>query len=117
MGASVSTVSVVIPTFNRGDKLASVLDCLLASDHERIEEIGLIVVDDGLRVPARLPVSSRNVSSPLTPACCYQENTVRLRHGTEATAIIGEGELNSHQGERFDMGCITVSDAARTGKV
>jgi glycosyltransferase involved in cell wall biosynthesis len=70
----VSAVSVVMPTFNCSDKLASVLDCLLASDHEGLDEIEVVVVDDGSRIPARSIVLSRKVSSPFTLACVYQAN-------------------------------------------
>lgn len=63
-----------MPTFNRNDKLARVLDCLLASDHEGLNEIEVIVVDDGSRIPARLIVLSRKVCSPFTLAYVYQDN-------------------------------------------
>jgi glycosyltransferase involved in cell wall biosynthesis len=45
-------VSVVVPTYNRGPKLRNTLECLLRSDLAGIDQIELIVVDDGSQEPA-----------------------------------------------------------------
>jgi glycosyltransferase involved in cell wall biosynthesis len=48
----VSIVSVVVPTYKRGEALGTVLDRLLASDRQGLAEVEIVVVDDGSPVPA-----------------------------------------------------------------
>jgi hypothetical protein len=67
-------VSVVIPTYNRGDALAPTLDALVASDLNQVGEIEIIVVDDGSPVPARSVVDSRIVSQAISLRCIRQTN-------------------------------------------
>jgi glycosyltransferase involved in cell wall biosynthesis len=44
-------VSVVIPTYGRGDRLGATLDALLASDTSGLDAVDIIVVDDGSPKP------------------------------------------------------------------
>lgn len=67
-------VSVVIPTYNRNDTLARVLACLRRADCEGIEEVEVIVVDDGSPVPARPVVEALKFGPPFQFHCVRQEN-------------------------------------------
>ncbi len=67
-------VSVVVPTCNRGPKLAATLDRLLQSETSDLDEIEIIVVDDGSPVPAEPVVASRRAVSPFSLRCIRQSN-------------------------------------------
>src|SRR5437764_495728 len=46
------TLSVVVPTYNRGDRLGATIDHLLACETGSLGEVEVIVVDDGSAAPA-----------------------------------------------------------------
>jgi glycosyltransferase involved in cell wall biosynthesis len=70
----VSAVSIVIPTYNRGETLGPMLDRLLASDCQGLEEVEIVVVDDGSPVPTRPIVNARQVPARFTLKYVRQEN-------------------------------------------
>lgn len=67
-------VSVVIPTFNRGDKLRKTLDALLLSERLGVASLEIVVVDDGSRVPASVIVRSYEPEDGTTIRCIRQDN-------------------------------------------
>lgn len=67
-------VSIVLPTYNRGPKLAATLDHLLASEVEGLEEVEIIVVDDGSPISAASLVGSKAVPSPFSLRLLRQDN-------------------------------------------
>jgi len=70
----VNDITIVVPTYNRGEALGAILEGLLASDHNGLGEIEIIVVDDGSPLPAAPVVSSRKVPPGFTLKCVRQEN-------------------------------------------
>jgi len=70
----VSAVSVVVPTYNRGEALGAVLDRLLASDRQGLGQVDIVVVDDGSLLPAVAIVNARQAPPGLTLKCVRQEN-------------------------------------------
>lgn len=68
-------VTVVIPTYHRGTKLALTLDRLLASDTDGMEVVEIIVVDDGSPVPVAPHLAARSVSAPFTLRSIRQSNS------------------------------------------
>jgi hypothetical protein len=73
-GPSGVAVSVVIPTFNRGEKLGETLDHLLRSDTTGLGRIEVIVVDDGSDLPAEPVVTARRPPPPFSLRCVRQPN-------------------------------------------
>jgi glycosyltransferase involved in cell wall biosynthesis len=71
----VNSVSVVVPTYNRGEALGLVLDRLLASDLQGLTEIEIVVVDDGSAAEAAPVVGARKAPPGFTLKCVRQENT------------------------------------------
>ena len=67
-------VSVVIPTYNRPDQLRRVIACVLESETDGIENIEIIVVDDGSTTPVKSSIESVVVSSPFSLKYIYQSN-------------------------------------------
>jgi glycosyltransferase involved in cell wall biosynthesis len=67
-------VSIVIPTFNRGDKLAVTVQALLANDPTGLDEIEIIVVDDGSRMPAEKAIRLVCAKPPFTLRTIRQAN-------------------------------------------
>ena len=74
MQKTVNVVSVVVPTYNRGEALGLVLDRLLASDCQGLHEVEIIVIDDGSPDPAAPLVNARQAPSGFTLKCVRQEN-------------------------------------------
>jgi glycosyltransferase involved in cell wall biosynthesis len=70
----VSRASVVIPTYNRGEALGTVLDLLLASDLKGVGEIEVVVVDDGSPTEAAPIVNARQAPAGFNLRCVRQEN-------------------------------------------
>lgn len=68
------SVTIVVPTYNRGESLGTVLDRLLASDRQGLGEVEIVVVDDGSRAPAALVVNARQVPAGFSLKCFWQEN-------------------------------------------
>src|ERR1700677_2763896 len=62
-------VTIVIPTHNRGEKLAATVERLLANDAGRLEEVDVIVVDDGSIVPVSPLLDRLRPSPPFTLRC------------------------------------------------
>lgn len=69
-----SAISVVVPTYNRGEALGLVLDRLLASDRPGFREIEIVVVDDGSPVPVAPLVNARQAPPGFTLKCVRQKN-------------------------------------------
>jgi len=67
-------VSVVIPTYNRGERLGPTLDALLASDTSRLDAVEIIVVDDGSPEPVAPVVESRVACPPISLRCIRRPN-------------------------------------------
>jgi hypothetical protein len=65
-------VTIVVPTYNRGPRLAAALERLLASDTTGLDEVEVIVVDDGSTAPAAPVVASRT-ARPGFSLCCYRQ--------------------------------------------
>lgn len=74
MRRCVSIVSVVVPTYNRGEALGPVLDRLLTSDRQGGGDVEIVVVDDGSAVPAGPIVNARQAPPGFTLTCVRQEN-------------------------------------------
>jgi len=70
----VSVVSVVVPTYDRGEALGTVLDRLLASDRQGLGEVEIVVVDDGSPIPAAPIVNARQAPPGFTLKSVRQEN-------------------------------------------
>jgi glycosyltransferase involved in cell wall biosynthesis len=67
-------ISVVIPTYNSGSKLALTLDTLVRSDTSDLDGVEVIVVDDGSPVPATPIVEARAVTAPFSLRLIAQQN-------------------------------------------
>ena len=57
-------VSVIIPTYNRSTQLTATLDSLLGCDTAGLEQVEIIVVDDGSPHPVAPLVESRGPGPP-----------------------------------------------------
>ncbi len=68
------SVSVVVPTYNRGAKLAETLQRLLASERGNIAQIDIVVVDDGSQIPAARVVEAQTVPPGFQLRCIRQQN-------------------------------------------
>jgi hypothetical protein len=66
-------VSVIVPTYNRGAKIAATLEHLLRSESGSLEAIEVIVVDDGSAVPAAT-FMPRMPAPPFSLRVLHQEN-------------------------------------------
>ena len=62
-------VSVVIPSFNRGERIRPTLDALLHSDVRGIEPVEIVVIDDGSDVAPEAIISSYNPLGTLFSVC------------------------------------------------
>ncbi len=80
-------VSVVIPTYNRGERLGPTLDALLASDTSGLDAVEIIVVDDGSPEPVAPVVESRVACPPISLRC------IRRMPGPPRPATPGFGPL------------------------
>ena len=67
-------VSIVIPTYGRGEKLGATLDALLVSDMSGLDAVEIIVVDDGSPELVAPVVESRVACSPISLRCIRQDN-------------------------------------------
>src|SRR5271157_3975951 len=67
-------VSVIIPTYGRGERLGATLDALLASDTSGLDAVEIIVVDDGSPEPVAPVVESRVTCPPISLRCIQQRN-------------------------------------------
>src|SRR5437660_2530878 len=67
-------LTLVIPTYNRGAALAATLDALLACDTTGLDEVEILVIDDGSPVSAAPVVDARPARPPFTLRCIRQEN-------------------------------------------
>ena len=68
-------VSVIIPTYNRGTQLTAMLDSLLGCDTAGLEQVEIIVVDDGSPHPVAPLVESRTVRPPISLRAIRQKNS------------------------------------------
>jgi glycosyltransferase involved in cell wall biosynthesis len=64
----------VIPTYNRGEKLAATLEPVLRNRTEGLEAVEVIVVDDGSPVPAAPVVGAFAPPPPFSLRCIRQKN-------------------------------------------
>ena len=67
-------VSVVIPTYGRGDRLGAILGALLASETRGLDAVEIIVVDDGSPEPVAPVVGGRVACPPVLLRCLRQPN-------------------------------------------
>src|SRR5271157_3840204 len=67
-------VSVIIPTYGRGERLGATLDALLASDTSGLDAVEIMVVDDGSPEPVAPVVESRVACPPISLSCIRQPN-------------------------------------------
>ncbi len=67
-------VSVVVPTFNRGARLKTTLESILACETTGLDRVEVIVVDDGSSAPAAPMVESLCASPPFALHCPRQAN-------------------------------------------
>jgi glycosyltransferase involved in cell wall biosynthesis len=67
-------VSIIIPTYGRGERLGATLDALLASDTSGLDAVEIIVVDDGSPEPIAPVVGSRENHARIPLTCIRQEN-------------------------------------------
>ncbi len=68
------SVTVVVPTFSRGEALRTTLNALLASTSDGLEFVEILVVDDGSPLPAAPLVNSLEAASPFSLRCIRQPN-------------------------------------------
>lgn len=68
-------VSIVIPSFNGGKKLAATLDSILRSESSGLERVEIIVVDDGSPIPLEPFLNSYRVTPPFSLAIFRQSNS------------------------------------------
>jgi glycosyltransferase involved in cell wall biosynthesis len=68
-------VTIVIPTFNRGPRLAQTVGRLLLSRLDDIREVEIVVVDDGSALPAKDHLEGIRVAPPFALRAIRQENT------------------------------------------
>jgi len=84
-----SDISIVIPTFNRPERLLRVIEALLACDVSDIEKVEIIVVDDGSQPPAGYVIEGIKTQPPFEIRYIWQENggpaKARNRGFTEAS--------------------------------
>jgi glycosyltransferase involved in cell wall biosynthesis len=70
-----SSVTVVVPTFNRGNALRATLNALLASTAAGLQLVEMIIVDDGSPLPAAPVMNSLAAVRPFTLRCIRQPNS------------------------------------------
>ena len=75
-------VSVIIPTYNRSTQLTATLDSLLGCDTAGLEQVEIIVVDDGSPHPVAPLVESPTVRPPISLAPSVKRTRDRLRPAT-----------------------------------
>jgi glycosyltransferase involved in cell wall biosynthesis len=73
-GSEASSVTVVVPTFNRGQALRATLNALLASATVGMHSVEIIVVDDGSPLSCAPLVNSLAAHPPFTLRCMRQPN-------------------------------------------
>lgn len=73
--SNAQSVTVVVPTFNRGEALRTTLNALLASTSDGLEFVEIIVVDDGSAVPAGSLVNSMTVPRLFSLRSIRQRNS------------------------------------------
>ncbi len=68
-------LSIVIPTYNRGEQLKTVIDHILDSDIEGIEFIEIIIVDDSSIIPTEKFIDVNKVKAPFSMRVIRQSNS------------------------------------------
>ncbi len=68
------TVTIVVPTFNRGPKITRTLECLFANETGGLETVEVLVVDDGSKQEAE-SFWKRQVNSPFLLRWIRQQNS------------------------------------------
>lgn len=69
-----STLSVVVPTYNRERKLRATIEKILECTHTGLESVQVVVVDDGSAVPAEDVLAGVAAPSPFSLEIVRQEN-------------------------------------------
>lgn len=69
-----SSISIVIPTYNRAKQVEEVILCLLKSDTNGFSSVQIIVVEDGSPTPCRDVIERIIVSSPFQLKYVWQQN-------------------------------------------
>jgi glycosyltransferase involved in cell wall biosynthesis len=72
--SNLQSVTVVVPTFSRGEPLRATLNALLASASAGLDFVEILVVDDGSPLPAAPLVNSLPTASPFSLRCIRQPN-------------------------------------------
>src|SRR5882762_4964106 len=67
-------LSVVIPTYNRGPRLVETVAGVLNSSTDTLDEIEVIVVDDGSQIPAQQYLEQQEVHAPFRLQMIRQSN-------------------------------------------
>jgi glycosyltransferase involved in cell wall biosynthesis len=68
-------ISIAIPTYNRGPKLAETIQAIMRSDITGIEAVEVIVVDDGSKIPAEESVGKISCPRDFTLRFIRQTNS------------------------------------------
>lgn len=69
-----STVSIVIPSFNGGEKLNATLGALLQSDTTALDAVEIIIVDDGSPIPVESTLPAFHITPLFSLVCVRQPN-------------------------------------------
>jgi glycosyltransferase involved in cell wall biosynthesis len=67
-------LSLVMPTYNRGENLINIINTILKCDVKEFTEVEILVVDDGSAVPAATFLSTMTLQPPFTLKVIRQEN-------------------------------------------
>lgn len=67
-------ISLVMPTFNRGENLKNIIDTILKCNVKEFAEVEILVVDDGSTVPAETFLSTMTLQPPFTLRVIRQAN-------------------------------------------
>lgn len=67
-------VSIIIPTYNRGEQLVKVLECITSCDVANLKKIEIIVVDDNSKTPAEHYIDKQRFVIPFSVIILRQEN-------------------------------------------
>jgi len=70
----VKNVSIIIPTYNRGEQLVKVLECITSCDVANLKKIEIIVVDDNSKTPAEHYIDKQRFVIPFSVIILRQEN-------------------------------------------
>ncbi|MBL0337295.1 MAG: glycosyltransferase family 2 protein [Chitinophagaceae bacterium] len=67
-------LSIVIPTYNRGEQLGEVIEHILKSDVNGLAFVEILIVDDGSQIPPHKFISQNIIKSPFSLRIINQDN-------------------------------------------